>query len=183
MKRRLRISLWRGIRWVLVIPAAIAAAILPCHGFEIASRFATIEYQSPEALREFNHELYMGRLKHQVQPGETLEEEVGNKLDYIVQKVMLVLDMHPPTLKFRVVIHPSKEAVQKDFKQLYGMDVNYIAFYAPTRNTVFYSARKARLRVVAHEIGHVVAENYFKISPPPKIHEVMAQYAEKHITD
>jgi hypothetical protein len=26
-------------------------------------------------------------------------------------------------------------------------------------------------------------ENYFKISPPQRIHEVMAQYVEKHIND
>ena len=62
-------------------------------------------------------------------------------------------------------------------------DVDYIAFYSPKKNTVFYAAAKTKLRVVAHEIGHVVAEHYFAISPPPKIHEVLAQYAESHIMD
>ena len=33
------------------------------------------------------------------------------------------------------------------------------------------------------ECAGLVAENYFTISPPQKIHEVMAQYAEQHITD
>jgi hypothetical protein len=172
----------------LALPAVVSALLLlaaavPCRGFEIESRFATIEYKSLDALQEFNHELYMGRLRSRVQKADTLEQEVANKLDYIVEKTMGVLDMHPSQLKFRVVIHPSRKGVQQDFKRLYGMDVNYIAFYAPAKNIVFYSARKANLRVVTHEIGHVVAEHYFKVSPPPKIHEVMAQYAEKHITD
>jgi predicted Zn-dependent protease len=81
------------------------------------------------------------------------------------------------------VIHPSKEGVQEDFNRLYGIDVNYIAFYSPTQNIVFYSADNAELRVVAHEIGHVIAEHYFQVSPPSKIHEVLAQYAEKHVTE
>jgi len=91
--------------------------------------------------------------------------------------------MFPAKLKFNIVIHPSTKGVQKDFQRLYRKKVNYIAFYSPGKNTVFYSADNGRLRVVAHEIGHVVAENYFAISPPPKIHEVLAQYAESHITD
>ncbi|MCK5098348.1 MAG: hypothetical protein KAR45_09605, partial [Desulfobacteraceae bacterium] len=66
---------------------------------------------------------------------------------------------------------------------IYNIDVKYIAFYSPSKNRVFYSADNAYLRVVAHEIGHVVAENYFTISPPQRIHEVMAQFAEKHVTD
>ena len=40
-----------------------------------------------------------------------------------------------------------------------------------------------KLFTAAHEIGHVVAENYFEVSPPQNIHEVIAQYAEQHITD
>ncbi len=162
--------------WVLFPPADARA-------FEIETKYATVVCDSMEALEEFNHELYMGRLKRNIQKGDTIEEEVRNKIDYIVAKVMLVVDMHLSNLEFRIVIHPSDEGVQKDFKRLYGVDVNYIAFYSPTQNTVFYSADHSNLRVVAHEIGHVVAENYFQVSPPARIHEVMAQYAEKHITD
>ncbi|MCF8044605.1 MAG: hypothetical protein K9J83_02000 [Desulfarculaceae bacterium] len=153
------------------------------HSAEIKTRFGKITYDSPDALREFNHELYMGRLKSRVNESDTLEGEVKHKLEYIVQKVMLVQDMNISKLNFRIVIHPSEEGVQEDFNRLYGVEVNYIAFYSPDQNIVFYSAEDASLRVVAHEIGHVVAEHYFQVSPPSKIHEVMAQYAEKHVTD
>ena len=153
------------------------------HSAEIETRFGKITYESPDALRDFNHELYMGRLKSRVIESDTLEGEVKHKLEYIVQKVMLVLDMQIPKLDFQIVIHPSKKGVKQDFKRLYGVDVNYIAFYSPTQNIVFYSAKNANLRVTAHEIGHVVAEHYFQVSPPSKIHEVLAQYAEKHVTD
>ncbi len=156
-----------------------------CPAFELNSRYATITYYDHDDLREFNNELYMGRLKSMVkrQGADTIEEEVVAKINVIVEKTMVVLDMYPSQLKFSIVIQPDVKAVQRDFQRLYNIDVSYIAFYSPHKNRIFYSADNGRLRVVVHEIGHVVAETYFKISPPQKIHEVLAQYAEKHIND
>ncbi|MDA3787861.1 MAG: hypothetical protein PF503_05150 [Desulfobacula sp.] len=159
--------------------------VVECQAFELKSRYATITYSDHGDLRRFNKELYMGRLKSMVkrQGADTIEEEVVAKINVIVEKTMVVLDMYPPSLNFSIVIHPNVKAVKKDFRRLYNVDVDYIAFYSPHKNRVFYSADNGRLRVVVHEIGHVVAENYFKISPPQRIHEVLAQYAEKHIND
>jgi len=127
----------------------------------------------------------MGRLKSRIKlsSGDTIKDEVIAKINFIVQKVMNVLDMRPSNLKFSIVIHPNVKEVQSDFRRIYKINVDYIAFYSPSRNRIFFSAKNATLPVVTHEIGHVVVENYFTISPPQRIHEVMAQFAEKHITD
>jgi len=158
---------------------------LNSYSFELESRYATITYFDHDDLREFNYELYMGRLKSRIRKnrGDTIEDEVIAKINFIVEKVMSVLDMFPSQLKFSIMIHAGEKGVQQAFRKMYNVDVDYIAFYSPSENRVFYSADNAGLRVVAHEIGHVIAENYFTISPPQKIHEVMAQFAEKHITD
>lgn len=163
-------------------------AVFPIHQAncdEIKSRYASITYDNLETLRKFNRNLYMGRLKYLLSKrrSETVQDEVINKINLIVEKVETVLDMFPGSLQFHIVIHSSQKGVHQEFMRLYKKKVNYIAFYSPGINTVFYSANKTKLRVVAHEIGHVVAENYFAISPPPKIHEVLAQYAELHVTD
>ncbi|MCP4723074.1 MAG: hypothetical protein GY860_26780 [Desulfobacteraceae bacterium] len=174
----------------LYIPLLAAMGVFlfafECPAFELESRYATITYYDQEDLRKFNKKLYMGgRLRSMVkkQGADTIEEEVVAKINVIVEKAMVVLDMYPASLNFSIVIQPDVKAVQKDFRRLYNIDVGYIAFYSPHKNRVFYSANNGRLRVVTHEIGHVVVENYFKISPPQRIHEVLAQYAEKHIND
>jgi len=157
---------------------------LDCTAFEIESRYTTITYSNNRDLRKFNKKLYLGRLQSQIRgSGNTIESEVVAKIDFIVEKVRAVLDMFPPKLKFSIVIHSNEREVQQDFRKLYKIDVGYIAFYSPSANKVFYSANNAVLRVVAHEIGHVVAENYFTVSPPQRIHEVLAQFAEAHVTD
>lgn len=157
----------------------------PCAAVELNSRFATITYSDLDDLREFNDELYMGRMGSRIRKGtgDSIEDEVISKIDFIVEKVMTVLDMYPSGLKFSIIIRRNVKAVKQDFKALYNMDVDYIAFYSPSKNIVFYSADNANIRVVAHEIGHVVVEHYFTISPPQRIHEVLAQFAEQHVTD
>jgi hypothetical protein len=157
---------------------------LQANAGEFETKYAVVTYKDMADVREFNDELYMGRLNARVRyHGDTVIDEVIAKIDFIVEKTMSVLQMYPKPLKFSIEILPSERAVKEAFKQLYRIDVNYIAFYSPRLDRVFYSANNGRLRVVAHEIGHVVVENYFTISPPQRIHEVMAQFAEKHITD
>lgn len=153
---------------------------------ELESRYAVIHCEDPAALRRFNNELYLGgelRALARRQGSDSVEQEVVAKINVIVEKAMAVLDMYPAPLTFSIVILPDPKAVKKVFKEIYNVDVDYIAFYSPHLNRVFYSASNGRLRVVCHEIGHVVAENYFKVSPPQRIHEVLAQYVEKHIND
>ncbi len=155
------------------------------YAVDLESKYAIITYENLDDLREFNHKLYMGRLTSRMprSGGDTIESEVIDKINFLVEKVMLVLDMFPTGLKFSIMIRPDVQGVDQDFKRIYKMAPGYIAFYSPSRDRVFYSADNATIRVVSHEIGHVIVEHYFKVSPPQRIHEVMAQYAEKHVTD
>jgi hypothetical protein len=157
----------------------------PVFGLELETRYATIEYESIGDLRKFNKKLYMGRLGYLLsgQKSETVEDEVRNKIDVIVEKVQTVLDLHPEDVKFKIVIRSSMKGVQEEFERIYHIKVDYLAFYSPVEDTVFYSAKNTSLRIVSHEIGHVVVEKYFIVSPSVKVHEMLAQHAENHITD
>ena len=185
MTRQLIISLVTALTLTFAALGPLSADESTNEPYTIETEYTTITYFDPKALRDFNSKLYMGNLSYLLKgkKSETIQDEVKNKIDLIIEKVETVLDMYPPRLRFQIVIHRSTKGVQNSYKTLYNREVNYIAFYSPGKNTVFYSADNAKLRVVTHEIGHVVAENYFDISPPPKIHEVLAQYAEMHIND
>jgi Zn-dependent membrane protease YugP len=43
--------------------------------------------------------------------------------------------------------------------------------------------KDTKLRVVAHEVGHAIVDQYFMVRSPYNIHELLAQFTEKHITD
>lgn len=154
--------------------------------YELKARKTTIVYDRSEDLEEFNYNVYLGSdlgKLLQSRRAITMEDEVRAKVDILVDRVGQVLDMYPENLQFTLRIFSDVKGVQDTYFESYGRKVNYIAYYSLSRKTMYLAADKVNLRVFAHEIGHVIVDHYFKVRPPYKIHEVMAQYAEKHITD
>jgi len=150
-----------------------------------SSRYFTVRWNTPELLRQFNDNLAIGRLSRFIQKGNvvTVEDEVYAKLDVILEKAQLVLDMFPANLKVTMVLLPDKRAVTAMYQQKYGKTADNIAYYSLSENTVYVSVNDARLGVIAHELGHAIVNHYFRERPPYHIHELMAQFVEKHIND
>jgi hypothetical protein len=150
------------------------------------SRYVAIRYADQELLREFNNQIELGRkLNYFVRKKNivTFEDEVLAKMDTLVEKAETVLDMFPNKLFITIVLLPDSSDVARVFKQKYGKRGNHIAYYSLSEDTIYISVDDARLRVLAHEIGHAVVDHFFKVRPPYNIHELLAQFTEKHITD
>lgn len=153
---------------------------------ELKTRYATVRYDDINLLQKFNDEIYLGRqLSQQLhqQKAFTIQDELHNKLNLIVEKVETVLDMFPTQLYVTIVLLPSSKEVQAVYLQKYGKRVNHVAYYSLSEKTIYLSVDDVNLKVLAHEIGHIVADHYFQVRPPYKIHELLAQFAEEHITD
>ncbi len=91
--------------------------------------------------------------------------------------------MFPDKMLITLVLLPDDDDVSDVYKIKYGKKQDNIAFYSLSEKTIYISVDDTNLRVLAHEMGHAVTDLYFKVRPPYKIHELMAQFAEKHITD
>lgn len=150
------------------------------------SRYAILSFGDRQVLREFNDNLRLNRkLRYGMRKKNvvTVADEVLAKVDSIIEKAMLVLDMFPDGYRVRLVLLPDSGAVSKMYLKKYGKRVDHIAYYSLSEKTIYLSADDVNLRVLAHEVGHSVVDYYFKVRPPYTIHELMAQFAEKHITD
>lgn len=177
-RKRLPVLIYTGILLILFT--------CPAWSQEIKTRYATVRYTDEELLHTFDNELYLGRpLTRILRQMKALSkaDEVKNKVDLVVEKVETVLDMFPPVIQFTLVLLPSRKDVQQVYKEKYGKRVDHIAYYSLSEKTIYISARDASLQVVAHEFGHMIVDQYFKVRPPYRIHEVLAQYAEKHVTE
>jgi len=160
--------------------------IQPALGVEAKSRYVTLQYDGKRLLREFNDKLIMGRKLSAMMRKknvETVEDEVLAKVDLIVEKTQVVLDMFPEKIHITLVLLTDVYAVGDMYMQKYGKRQKNIAYYSLSEKTIYISVDDTNLRVIAHEMGHAVADQYFEVRPPYKIHELMAQFAEKHITD
>ncbi len=168
--------------------AVFCLAILeqPVVAAERHSKYARLLYNDKELLRDFNDKIYLGsKLRRMIRKKNivTVEDEVIAKIDLIIEKAEVVLNMFPDNMKITVVLLPNKSAVARVYKQNYGKNVSHIAYYSLSQDTIYISVRNARLRVLAHEVGHAVVDHYFKVRPPYNMHELMAQFTEKHISD
>lgn len=154
---------------------------------EQKSRYVTLTYDDKKVLQEFNSNLQLNRtLESAIHQKNviTAADEVLAKVDIIVEKVQVVLDMFPNNYHIQLVLLPDASKVAHIYKQKYGKNVDHIAYYSLSEKTIYISAADTRLRVLAHEIGHSVVDYYFQqVRPPYNIHELMAQFAEQHVTD
>jgi hypothetical protein len=120
-----------------------------------------------------------------VEQQDALLSKLPLPLDELVEKVEATLDMWPDNLWITLLLRDTAKGVQDIYKQRYGKDCDYKAFISLGRLEIVLSVADASLKVLAHEIGHAVAELYFgkEKRPPYNIHELIAQYAEKHFDD
>ncbi len=151
----------------------------------LESRYATIMYDNDSLLKEFNSGVRMGSLSYLMgnRSNMTVADEVRNKVDVIVEKVQVVLEMYPSTFKYKVVLLDSAKEVRKVYQSKYGREVGFISFYSPGDKAVYISTDDVDLRIFSHETAHAIIDQYFKVSPAVKIHELLAKYAESHIED
>lgn len=155
-------------------------------GFESKSRYVTLQYASKDQLREFNDELYISRSLRRMMRKKnivTIEDEVLAKIDIIIEKAQVVLDMFPDTLHIGVVLLADADEVAEVYKNNYGSSASHIAYYSLKQKTIYISIDDTNLEVFSHEVGHAVVDHYFKVRPPHNIHELMAQFTAKHISD
>ncbi len=160
--------------------------IQPAYAIEAESRYVTLQYSDQRLLREFNNKLIVGRKLSSMMRKknvETVEDEVLAKADVIIEKIQVVLDMFPDKLSLTLVLLADEDDVSDSYLKRYGKRQENIAFYSLSAKTIYISVDDTHLRVLAHEVGHAVCDQYFKVRPPYKIHELMAQFAEKHVTD
>jgi len=113
------------------------------------------------------------------------QAQLPKNLEEIVEKVEAAFDMWPENLSIGLLLRDTAKGVQDIYRQRYGKDCDYKAFISLGRLEIVLSVADVTYAVLAHEIGHAVVERYFgkEKRPPYKIHELLAQYAEKHFND
>lgn len=154
---------------------------------KITSRYARIFYEDYETLRLFNRRVKLGSLSSILKrrhPEElSIEKQVSEKIDIIVDRVKAILDMYPKNFSVDIKITPDSNLVQSIYKRRYYRDVEFVAFYSPQERAIYISAEDARSNILAHELAHSIIDQYFGVAAPVKIHEILAQYVDENFEE
>ena len=98
-------------------------------------------------------------------------------------KVREILDMRPKDLHLNVRIYKGQKDLDRVYVEIFSEEKGFIAYYVFKVNTLFASEEKISANILAHEIAHCVVDHYFSVTPPTKVAEMIAQYADAHIRD
>jgi hypothetical protein len=108
---------------------------------------------------------------------------VRYRVDEIMEKVQAVLDMHPTDLHITILLYPDHPSVERIFRQFTLTGDVPLAFYSNKTKSIYVNVDSITDGVLAHEMAHAVINFYFKVPPPAKMQEILAQYVDLHIWD
>ena len=129
----------------------------------IETRFATIQYNDEDQLRDF-----LWRITGQRVALADSSDLVKNRVDELVGRVEAMLEMYPEGLHFFI-----------SFKALSTQGT--VAEYSHATRTILVVLDRVTDGILAHEMAHAVMNAYFPVPPPEKAQEILAQYVDAHL--
>ncbi len=157
-----------------------AATSIAC---DFSTHYTTLIYEQEEQLSKFNKRISAMGFSGLGKSPEiaTVSDEVRHKVDSLIEKVEILLHVCPRSLRFGIMLLSTKTDVQQRYKLQYGINGDYVAFYSPQNRTLFVSVDDINNYVLAHELTHVIIDQYFEKSPSAVIQEILAHFVETHI--
>lgn len=172
------------------IPFADYASALDTDGWKIIeSKYFTILCHPETNMAKLNSRIQVrfydvdwGRYSPK---NKSVDEQVANKLDRIFRKVEKVLDMYPRKIHPVVKIFKTQAQLDKEYAKIFGSNdgIERISYYVHKLTTIYTTESMVSEGVLAHEMGHAVADHYFLIFPPYKVGELLSQFVELHLED
>lgn len=129
----------------------------------IETKFTSIRYAVDQDLSDFFWRITGKRFTPPEDP-----ESAKKRVDEIVQKVQSLLGMYPEAFRVDIALETPREGGE-------------VALYSHKTRRVTAAPARVTDGVLAHEIAHAVICSYFKIPPPSKTQEILAQYVDRHL--
>jgi hypothetical protein len=180
----------RGIAAGFLLAAAVLVRLLSSPALLCAqespkayqTQYATIHYKDTQDLYTFTRNTGSGMsfLRESPEKNPLL---LKTQVDKIVEKICMLLDMHPPTLHFNITLYKTQREVAAIYRAKGMMGSAPISFYSHNDRNITVAIDSIDDHILAHEMAHAVICVYFVVPPPGPMQEILAQYMDKHFKD
>lgn len=102
-------------------------------------------------------------------------------IDGLYAEVSDILDIHIYSFHGKIKIVLDVTHLSSIAKTYSKDNFSERSFYLPKENTIYISFSDLTAGMLGHEIAHAIISNYFVVSPPAKVQEVLAGYVEYKI--
>lgn len=165
-----------------------------CHSLE--TKYLTLKYENALDLKRFDEKIEFSpdpsnfsHFSNANRPGDANrsgesadEKKMANKLDALVEKVQLILDMRKP-INITVRIYPDEIALHSAYFEIYQKKKQLRAWYTFESNTIHVNAQDLFSGMLAHEIAHAIVDNFLYVKPPRATAEILARYVDRHLNE
>lgn len=169
-----------------LVVACLCAHPLLLGAMELKTKYVTVQYAGPELLSEWHGRIALGKKGHaedsRMTGSSSVEDELPAILDALVERVESALEMFPARLHISIVLLEDAGAVAAVYLQKYGKEIDNIAFYSLSADTIYIGVEDMHFGVLVHELSHAVIDHYFDYRLPYDVYELMAQYTENQIS-
>ena len=168
-------------------------AAVPAHAETwrfLHTKYLKLRFKSDRDLIEFNRKIEFGgesggffSFRSQNKQGKDLNDEIIRKVDRLVEKVQIILDMRKPFRKVNVNLYPDAGALHQAYFKLYRARKQPRAWYTFERNTIYMNVQDVFAGMLAHEVAHAVVDHYLTVRPPRATAEILARYVDQHLNE
>jgi hypothetical protein len=114
-------------------------------------------------------------------PTSVPAEKLVYMLGRLLKRAKEILEMYPSMPVINVKVFKDNAALSAEYFRIFGKDVDYKSFYIHQLRTIYTSQEDMSPSVIAHEMGHAVADHYFGAIPPPSVGEALASSVDKNL--
>ncbi len=112
-----------------------------------------------------------------------VKEKIAFRLDELMERVKQVLDIYPNAFKVDIRIYKTRKELNAQYFDIFKAPAEHKSFYIHKFQIIYVSEEDISDSLMAHEMGHIVLDNYFRVVPPEKIREMIASYVDLHLED
>jgi hypothetical protein len=171
---------------ITVVALSVSSPALAVQWETLKTKYLTLYYHSDKDLDTFDKKIKpvekMSRFSS-FSSGNFYEGPRGDlakKVDTLVEKVQLILDMRKP-IKINVRIYPDKAALKRAYFRIYKNKKDLRAWYIFEYNTVYLQVGDLFSGMFAHEVAHAIVDHYLDVRPPRATSEILARYVDAHL--
>jgi len=166
----------------LLPPATGGAGEPRGKGKNLETMYSSVSYDDDRALLDFGRRIGSGEAAL-IRDDARARDMAKEGIDRLVFRVKTLLDMHPPNLRFNIIVLADHSEIKEAYRALGLGGAAPIAFYRQKSHTVYVSLDTLSSGVLAHEVAHAVINAFFPAPPPAQMQEILARYVDKHLWD
>ncbi|MDD9301717.1 MAG: hypothetical protein HUK40_04950 [Desulfobacter sp.] len=154
----------------------------------LETRYLILHFQRDSDLEKFDRKIepvkHIAGFKKAAldRPDPGKYADLVKKMDSLVEKVQLILDMRKP-MQVNIRIYPDRQALQNAHLNLYKKGRAMWAWYLYEYNTIYVNVDDLFSGMLAHEIAHAVIDHYLEARPPRATAEILARYVDAHLNE